>query len=84
MNIFSGILVFVCIWWTVIFCVLPFGLNQHEPDPGTKAPGAPENPQILKKILITTAISVILWSITYAIIESGIIDLREMARQEYG
>lgn len=84
MNIFSGIVVFVCIWWTVIFCVLPIGLKQPEKSDSVSAPGSPENPQILKKALITTAISVILWLIAYAVIESGIVDFREISRQKYG
>lgn len=84
MSVFSGIVVFVCIWWTVIFCVLPIGLSAPaEHDPLT-APGAPANPQIGKKMLITTAISVVLWLIAYAVISSGIIDLRELSIQKYG
>ncbi|MCB1681966.1 MAG: DUF1467 family protein [Alphaproteobacteria bacterium] len=86
MNIFSGIVVFTCIWWTVIFCILPLGMQseQHEKDDIT-APGAPsEDPQLKKKLLLTTAISIVLFLIAYAIIESGIIDWRELAARQYG
>lgn len=84
MTVFSGIVVFVCIWWTVIFCVLPIGLSPPQEHDPLAAPGAPSNPRIAKKMIITTAISVVLWLIAYAVIDSGIIDLRELAQAKYG
>jgi len=52
--------IFVTIWFTVLFAVLPFGVrSQHESGevvPGTD-PGAPVAPRLLAKYLWTTLIS---------------------------
>jgi predicted secreted protein len=53
---------FLTIWWTLLFAVLPFGVrSQHETmqiAPGTD-PGAPVAPRLVIKAIWTTAISVI-------------------------
>jgi len=78
MGWFTGIIVFVIVWWVVIFMVLPWGARPPEnPEPG-HAPSAPENPQLLKKALITTAISVVVWLVIYAVVESDLISFREL------
>ncbi len=82
MNFVSAIVVFVCIWWVVMFCVLPIGLSgqsQNYDKENMAAPGAPDNPQIKKKVILTTVISLVLWGIAYMIIASGLIDFREMS-----
>ncbi len=76
MNVFTGILVFVMIWWVVLFTVLPWGIHvpdQHEPGHATSAPS---NPMLVRKALITTAISAVLWGIAYYLIESDLISFR--------
>ncbi|MBI1300494.1 MAG: DUF1467 family protein [Alphaproteobacteria bacterium] len=82
----SALVVFVIIWWSVIFCVLPIGQATHyeEPEEGEDYtyPGSPNKLNMKKKLIITTVISIILWVITYIIIESEIIDLREIAYAE--
>jgi predicted secreted protein len=73
---FTGTLVFVCIWWMVLFCVLPWGVRAPaEPRPG-HAPSAPERPRILRKMLITTAIAVVVFVVVYIIIDQDLISLR--------
>ncbi len=87
MQFVSGIVVFMIIWWVVIFCVLPFGVartyneEDHEEE-GYVAPGSPPVLNMKKKLVITTLISAILWIIVYFIIDAGIIDFREIARNE--
>jgi predicted secreted protein len=84
-TVFSGIVVFTCIWWTVIFCVLPLGMaREHEPQDQLSAPGAPSDPQLKKKLILTTGISIMLWLMAFALIESGWIDWHELAAQKYG
>lgn len=77
MNIFSGALVFVVIWWIVWFIALPFGVSPTEaPEPG-HTESAPEKPRLWLKALITTAITVILAASVIYVIESGLISLGE-------
>ncbi len=85
MNPVSGVVVFIMIWWTVIFCVLPIGLSKTQESPDEEgeyiAPGAPKNLNMKKKLIITTIISVVLWCIIYAIIVSEIVDFRLLSEQ---
>jgi predicted secreted protein len=75
-TVFTGTLVFVCIWWMVLFCVLPWGVRAPaEPRPG-HAPSAPERPLIARKMLITTAIAAVLFAAVYVIIDQNLISFR--------
>jgi predicted secreted protein len=79
MTIFSGILVYVLAWWMVFFCTLPFGIsNITKPEDGSM-PGAPVNPGLKKKLLLTTLIAAVVWGGIYAIIKSDLISFRDIA-----
>ena len=86
MNPVSAFVVFVIIWWTVIFCVLPIGVEtEYKPeDEHLKgiAPSAPKKLNIKRKLILTTIISLVLWAIAYVIIVSDIIDPRHLALGE--
>jgi len=76
MSWFTGILVFVMIWWVVLFMVLPWGVRvPDDPEPG-HATSAPSNPMIGRKALITTAISAVIWVVIYLVIDSNLISFR--------
>lgn len=68
MDWLSGFAVFFIIWWVVLFTVLPFGVRSQLEDghiePGTEA-GAPVAPRIGFKLLLTTAIAVLVFAIFY-------------------
>lgn len=81
MTWYTGLFVFVIIWWLVLFTVLPWGVRQPEADeiePGQMS-GAPHKPQLLRKLLVTTAIATVLWAGAYYLITSDLISFREMA-----
>jgi len=77
MNPFSGLVVFLIIWWTVLFTVLPRNIKGQAESgditPGTE-PGAPVDPQLKAKFWLTTKIAIVLWLITCAIIISGVVN----------
>ncbi len=77
MNWFTGILVYVIIWWVVIFAVLPWGVKVPDEHEAGHASSAPERPMIWRKLLITTAISAVLWVVAYLIIESDVLPIYE-------
>lgn len=61
MNVFTGIMVFVVIWWTVIFAVLPWGNRPADRVEPGHASSAPAKPRLGLKFAITTAIAAVLW-----------------------
>jgi predicted secreted protein len=81
MELLSAVVVFMIIWWTVIFAVLPWGNARAEEPAAGHEPGAPANPRIARKLLITTLISVVLWAIAMAVIQSDLLSIREWARE---
>jgi predicted secreted protein len=66
MNWALGLAIYVIIWWTLLFTILPFGIrSQHELKqivPGSE-PGAPARPRLGLKLLINTIIAAVLWLI---------------------
>ena len=67
MGLAGSIILFLLIWWLLLFTVLPLNISDKAEKniEGGNDTGAPNNPQIFKKILITTIISIIIWSIMY-------------------
>ena len=76
MSIFSAAVVFICIWWLVLFMVLPHGVRQPDVVEEGHQAGAPENPMLMKKILITTGITIVLCCIFWAVYELDLITFR--------
>jgi predicted secreted protein len=71
MNWFTAVILFVLIWWTVLFAVLPFGVKPlADADERTGWRGAPANPMLGRKIIATTLVSLVLWAGGMAVIHS--------------
>ena len=50
MNWFTGVVLFVMIWWTALFAVLPIGTKPMvQPDDKSGWRGAPERPRYSKE-----------------------------------
>ncbi len=75
MTIVTGIIVFSIVWWTVLFIVLPFGVKTSACPEEGHADSAPINPQLGKKFLITTLLSIILFFIIWYLISLNILNL---------
>ena len=84
MSITGSIVVYVIIWWIVFFSVLPIGIKHNEKpfksDLEGVDPGAPKNPNILKKFLYTTLITTVIFAVIYYIVVSGQFNLREFIK----
>lgn len=80
MDLVSGIVVYIILWWWVLFMALPIGVRREDaPQPGNDA-GAPKRPMLAIKLVATTLISAVLWIIVDQIIRSDLISFREMIR----
>ena len=81
MGITGSIIVYVLIWWMIFFCVLPLGIQSKKDKFKERIdgidPGAPNNPKIGKKFLITTIITSIIFSVIYYLVEFNLLNLRE-------
>ena len=81
MGITGSIIVYVMIWWIIFFSVLPIGIRSNKEvfkdKIGGVDPGAPKNPKIGKKFLITTFITTIIFAVIYYLVKFDLLNLRE-------
>jgi predicted secreted protein len=57
----TGLMVYLVIWWTVLFAILPLGVKRVENPGRGEDRGAPERPELKRKAIITTLVSAALW-----------------------
>ena len=77
MNWFTGVVLYVLLWWTVLFAVLPIGTRPAEDaDSLTGWRGAPERPQLLRKAIITTLVAAVVWFGAWLLITSDYVSFR--------
>ena len=81
MGITGSIIVYVLIWWIIFFSVLPVGIQSNKEKFREKIegidPGATKNPKILKKFLITTIITSLIFIVIYYLVKFDLLNLRE-------
>lgn len=81
MSIVSGIVVFLMVWWTALFVVLPWGNRKSEVVELGNVASAPEKANILKKFAITTLLTCVIWLIIYGLIEANVINFYDLAEK---
>jgi predicted secreted protein len=81
MAITSALVLYAVLWFLTLLIVIPIRLKTQgdvgEIVHGTHA-GAPHEPQMKKRVLITTAVSFVLWVIIASIIISGTLTVRDL------
>jgi len=79
MNVESGIAIYLTIWWTILFAVLPLGARSHAeegiPVPGGGDPASPVNPNLKRKFFTTTWVAGVLFAILWAVLKFHLIPL---------
>lgn len=83
MGITTSISVYLVIWWTVLFAILPIGVTSHYEagiDRGDGGdPGAPVDPKLKKKFITTTWVAAILFAIVWTIWTFQLVHLPHVA-----
>ena len=80
MGFTGSIIVYASIWWIVFFSILPIGIQSnkeiYKDNVQGSDPGAPKNPKIAKKFLITTIITSIIFIVIYYLTNNSFLNLR--------
>ena len=77
MNWFTAFVVFLLVWWTLLFAVLPLWTKpEPEADETTGWRGVPDKPYLGRKLLVTTLISIVVWGAIMLVIQSDYLSFR--------
>jgi predicted secreted protein len=80
MSVFTGIVLYLLIWWVVIFCVLPLDIQSIKDAKETgNMPGAPQRHGMKRKAILTTIIASGVWLVVFLIIRYGGISFTDIA-----
>ena len=78
MSLTFAIAIYVVIWWTVLFAVLPIGVRTQAED-GAIVPGTPESaptrPRLLRVVLLTTLVSSLVFAALWAAVRYNAVGL---------
>ncbi|HWL75764.1 MAG TPA: DUF1467 family protein [Burkholderiaceae bacterium] len=81
MSVTFGVAIYLVIWWTVLFAVLPIGVRTQGED-GVVVPGTPESapaaPRLLRVVILTTGISALVFAGLWLLVAYKIIDLNAL------
>lgn len=78
MTWFTGVIVFVLVWWTALFCVLPVGVRP-DPDGDVAAGGwrgTPRAANLRWKLAGTTVLTAVIWVAIWMMVESDWLSFR--------
>jgi len=78
MGWITGIVVYFLVWWTLLFAVLPLGV---EPNPEAEKAGgwrgAPRQVRVLRVILLNTVLSILVWLFIEWLVRADWLSFRE-------
>ena len=72
-------IIYIIIWWTVFFAILPIDVERNKliKIEGEDS-GSPENPKMLKKFIYCTVITTILFILIYLLMKFEYLNLRNI------
>ena len=76
MNWYTGVMVYVILWWLIWFTLLPIGVRMPDQVEKGHADSAPVNPRLWLKALIALLIAGVLWGAIYYAVQSDWISFR--------
>jgi predicted secreted protein len=85
MSLTFAIAVYLVIWWTVLFAILPIGVRTQGED-GAVIPGTPESaptrPRLLRIVVLTTVVSAVVFAGLWAAVRYGFLNLESLLGRE--
>jgi predicted secreted protein len=85
MSVITGIAIYLTLWWTVLFAVLPLGVVSHAEaglDKGDGGdPGAPVDPKLKRKFITTTWVSGLIFAVFWLALRFHLFSLPPMPSQ---
>ena len=73
--------IYIVCWWVVLFAILPLGMTQgaqERPTDGAQW-GAPAQPNLKRKFITTSWVSLIVWAVVMVLIFIGWMPLPDLA-----
>ncbi len=74
----TGVMVYIVLWWTVLFAVLPLGVRRVEKPGAGEEHGAPERPELRRKAVITSVVAAVLWLGFYVLHRADLFSFRRL------
>ncbi|MFZ4607335.1 MAG: DUF1467 family protein [Caulobacter sp.] len=79
MSLFTGVAIYLTLWWTALFAILPLGTKTYA-ESGIEVkdggdPGAPVNPNLKRKFITTTWVSAVLWIALWLVLKFHLVSL---------
>ena len=79
MNLETGIAIYLVIWWTALFAILPLGVRSHAeagiPVPGGGDPASPVEPNLKRKFITTTWVAAIAFALLWLTLHFHLVKL---------
>jgi predicted secreted protein len=73
MSILTAFFIYLLIWWTMLFTVLPLGVRAHDDAGKGFDSGAPVKADMKKKLWLNTFISAAILAVIWVLVELDII-----------
>jgi predicted secreted protein len=73
----TGVMVYLVIWWTILFAVLPLGVKRVENPGRGQDRGSPERPLLFRKAVITSLVAAVLWLGFYFLHQMDVFSFRQ-------
>ncbi|HZT49433.1 MAG TPA: DUF1467 family protein [Hyphomicrobiaceae bacterium] len=78
MRLTFAIAIYLVIWWTVLFAILPLGVRTQGED-GSVVPGTPESaparPRLLRVVVLTTLVSAVVFAVVWLVMRYDMLGL---------
>lgn len=78
MEPLTALFIYFLIWWTMLFTILPLGVERHREEGKGFDAGAPAKADLKKKLVINTIVSVVVLGIVEGLVVMGVIDWHAM------